>query len=424
MISKTSSLPGDYQPRFGVGIRERRTDAKSGLMRYWITPSLILLALMKPSGFEDIPWMMPLDLVFTGMQIFSMLYAFWLYLRQPISKIFVLLLMLYLLYALPVVLQGNYENLSGSDSLNLFKIIAVVMIVEAYLSQGYGRVLVRGFVYGSLLLLIANYLITFVVNPAGLYSDFSDGVYGECFLGNKNTVRNPLLIGFACSIMLDALNRKRTSKRTVAFIILGLINLVLVWSATALVVFAAACTLYLLFCIGMKIPSNKGLGIAAVVSWFVVVVFRKIDLFQHFVVDVLQKDMTFSGRTTMWDCAFDAISQSPFLGQGFGSYLKYWNVNNPLLQVPHCHNAFVDAMYKGGVISLVILVAIIVIACERLQQVENRQIKVALTITIAAFLFMGIFGELLNPCFMAVLAIANCANGLVGDDEKRVRFHD
>lgn len=412
MISKTSSLPGDRQLRFGIATRERRTDAKSESMRYWIIPSLIFVALMKPSGFEAIPWMIPFDLMFTGIQIFSMIYALWLYLRQPISKMFVLLLMLYLLYALPVVLQEDFENLSGSDSLNLFKIIAAIMIVEAYVSQGYGRVLARGLVYGSLFLLAANLLITFVLNPGGLYNDFSNGVYGECFLGNKNTVRNPLLVGFACSLVLDALNRMRTSRRTIVLIVAGLINLALVWSATALVVFAAACALYFLSLIGVKIPSIKALGIAAAASWFVVVVFRRIDIFQHLVVDVLQKDMTFSGRTTMWDCAFDAISQSPFLGQGLGSYLAYWNVNNPFLQVPHCHNAFVDAMYKGGVLSIIILVTIIVIACARLQRIENRQIKVALTITIAAFLFMGIFGELLNPCFMSVLAIAACSNKL------------
>lgn len=412
MINKTSALPDDYCSKPGVAMKGLRADTKSGSMQYWVIPSLIIVALMKPSGFENIPWMMPLDLAFTGIQLFSIVYALWLYLRQPISTMLVLLLMLYFLYALPVVLQGNYENLSGSDSLNLFKIIAAIMIVETYISQGYGRVLVRGFVYGSLFLLTANLLITFVLNPGGLYSGFSDGVYGECFLGNKNTVRNPLLVGFACSLMLDAFIRKRTSKRTIALIAIGLINLALVWSATAMVVFAAACALYFLSLMGVKVPSIKAMGIAAAVSWFVVVVFRRIDAFQHFVVDVLQKDMTFSGRTTMWDCAFDLILQSPILGQGFGSYLTYWNANNPFLQVPHCHNAFVDAMYKGGVLSLVILIAIIVTACARLQHVENRQIKVALTITIASFLFMGIFGELLNPCFMAVLAIAACAKQL------------
>ena len=108
----------------------------------------------------------------------------------------------------------------------------------------------------------------------------------------------------------------------------------------------------------------------------------------------------------MWDCAFDSISHSPLLGEGFSSYLTYWNINNPFLQVPHCHNAFVDALYKGGVFALLILLALIMMSCYQLQYATNRQVKVCLTVTIAAFLFMGIFGELLNPCFMAVLTIA------------------
>lgn len=415
MISKTPSLPGDFHPGHSDSnniTKKTGINIQSGWMRYWIIPALILIALMKPSGFESIPWMMPVDVMFTGFQICSIIYALWLYLRQPISRMIVYILILYILYALPVILQGNPVNLLSSDSLNLFKIIVIVMIIESYISQGYSRVLIRGFIIGSLFLLVANLLITFALNPGGLYSDFSDGVYGECFLGNKNAVRNPLLIGFGCSLTLDALNRKRTSRCTIALIIIGLINLALVWSATSLVVFAVACALYLLSLIGMKIPSAKVLGLAVAISWFVVVVLRKTDLFQHFVVDILQKDMTFSGRTVMWDCAFDLISQSPVLGQGFGSYLTYWNANNPFLQVPHCHNAFVDAMYKGGGFSFVILVATIVLACDRLQSVDNLQIKGGLTITITAFLFMGIFGELLNPCFMAVLAITACSKKL------------
>lgn len=384
------------------------------LMEYWIIPLLILVALMKPSGFEDIPWMSPVNLLFTGIQVCSLFYALWLYLLQPISRLLVLTSVIYLLYSFPVAIQGNYDAMLSSESFNLIKIIAIIMLSECYISRGCGKVLVRGFAYGASLLLVANLLFTFVLNPGGLYSDFSDGIYDECFLGNKNTVRNPLLIGFACSSVLDALNNRRTSSRTIGLIIIGITNLALVWSATALVVFSVSCVFYFLSLAGAHIPKVKYFVLSAAVSWFAVVVFRRVDLFQNFVVDALQKDMTFSGRTTMWDCAFNQISQSPFLGKGFGSYLTYWNTYNPFLQVPHCHNALVDAMYKGGVLAFLALALLITIACLKLQHVTDRHIRDCLTIAITSFLFMGIFGELLNPCFLAVLTVASCAERLEG----------
>lgn len=412
MVSKATMIQIKHHTPTYTTYASLHSNVNAKLTEHWVAPFLVLIVLMKPSGLEDIPWLAPADYVFTALQVLAFVYALWLYLVQPISKTIILLLSMYLLYALPVVLQGSLALLAGSDSLNFLKIAGMVMIIESYLSRGDGKILLRGFAYASVILLTTNLFVTFVLNPGGLYSDFSDGVYGECFLGNKNTVRNPLLLGFLCSILLDALNGRHTSKRTLLLIIAGLANLLLVWSATALVVFSAACVLHFLSIARIRIPSIKTFGSAAAISWFAVVVFRRIDIFQHFIVDVLQKDMTFSGRTTMWDCAFDIIQRSPLLGQGFGSYLTYWNINNPFLQVPHCHNAFVDAMYKGGVLALLALVALIVIACYQLKFASSRQVRVGLTITIAAFLFMGIFGELLNPCFMAVLAIATSVKQL------------
>lgn len=412
MTDRATMISGNRYSLKGAGYIPSRADTKIKLISHWAVPFLVLLALMKPTGLEDIPWLAPADYLFTALQACAFIYSLWLYFVQPISKSILLVFVLYLLYALPVVLQGDIAALTGSDSLNFIKIAVIVMITESYLTRKESESLFQGFAYASLLLLIANLLFTFVLNPGGLYGNFSDGVYGECFLSNKNTVRNPLLLGFVSSILLDALKGKQTSIRSLLIITVGFVNLALVWSATALVVFSVACVLYFISIAHVRIPNMKVFGLAAVVSWFAVVVLRRIDIFQHFIVDVLQKDMTFSGRTIMWDSAFDTIFQSPFLGQGFGSYLTYWNINNPFLQVSHCHNAFVDAMYKGGVLALLALIVLIVIACYQLKFASSRQVRVGLTITIAAFLFMGVFGELLNPCFMSVLAIATCINYL------------
>lgn len=283
--------------------------------------------------------------------------------------------------------------------------IVALMLVEIYLNEGKARCLLEGCAYSIILLLVLNLLITFVINPFGLYNDFSEGVYGECFLGNKNTVRNPVLLGLACSILLDYLRSCRFSKRTIFLFSISAVNLILVWSATATVVFIVMCILIIIASFGVKTPSATSLASISAITWIVVVVLRKIDFLNNFVVSVLHKEMTFSGRTTIWDCAFEVIQSSPLIGQGFGCKVTYWNYYNPFLQVPHCHNALVDAWYRGGLFAFLLLIGLIVLCCIRLREISDKFLKASLSIIFAGFLFMGIFGELFNPCFIMLIAM-------------------
>lgn len=366
---------------------------------------LFLVALLKPSGFETIPGLAFLDYFFLAVQIIMAFFAIWHYASQPISKLLVITLAIALCFGISTLFNGSIESFSQSDALNVAKVIVALMLVEIYLNKGKARCLLEGCTYGIILLLTLNLLITFIVNPFGLYRDFSEGVYGECFLGNKNTVRNPALLGLACSILLDYLQSCRFSKRTVLLFLLGSVNLVLVWSATATVVFFVVCVLIIVASVGFKTPSATSLALASAITWFVVVVLRKIDFLNSFVVSVLHKEMTFSGRTTIWDCAFDVIQSSPIVGQGFGCKVTYWNYNNPFLQVPHCHNALIDAWYRGGLFAFLLFIGLIVLCCIRLREIPDKFVKAALSIIFAGFLFMGIFGELFNPCFIMLIAM-------------------
>lgn len=330
------------------------------------------------------------------------------------SKTFVICLLLYGVYCLPVLLQGNINCMASSESINMIKVITTVMFVESMLYRGDKLNLYQGFTRAALLLLSLNLLITFLLNPNGIYNGFSQGEFRECFLGNKNTVRNPLMLGFVCSALLDEQREMAITARTCLVIVVGLLNLILVWSATSLVVYLVACLLYCCSLCNISIPNIRYFELGALISCLLVVFVRKLNVFSHFIVDILGKDMTFSDRTAIWDSALNDALDSPLFGIGLGSEIVYSNPNNPFLRVSHCHNAYIDSFYKGGIVGLLLFLEVVRYSCSAISSIQNSRVRSILIIAVASFLFMGIFGELLNPCFISLLAMGN----LIGNGDK------
>ena len=76
------------------------------------------------------------------------------------------------------------------------------------------------------------------------------------------------------------------------------------------------------------------------------------------VVDILGKDMTFTGRTTLWLSIIDVIKERPWLGYG---YQAFWSgLDGPSAPViraegwltPDAHNGFLDLVLQLGLVGL------------------------------------------------------------------------
>ncbi len=81
------------------------------------------------------------------------------------------------------------------------------------------------------------------------------------------------------------------------------------------------------------------------------------DLARWFIVDVLEKDMTFTGRTEMWDSAIRVIAESPVWGYGFAD--ADWFRAHMSNRAVGAHNFILNTMVYGGIILLALYFAII-----------------------------------------------------------------
>src|SRR5699024_9963516 len=58
------------------------------------------------------------------------------------------------------------------------------------------------------------------------------------------------------------------------------------------------------------------------VFWFVLVKFNSITIFQKVIVDLLEKDLTLSYRTEIWQSVFEELPKSIYYGFGINSEVR------------------------------------------------------------------------------------------------------
>lgn len=179
--------------------------------------------------------------------------------------------------------------------------------------------------------------------------------------------------------------------------IFNIIPLVFVSIGTlAIVGSMTSLTSIILFCIFCLIPNIRLCKYALYSTLIMVLLFQCLVVFsgnslhdyefiRYFVEDILQKDMTFTYRTYLWDAAGKAFSQSPLIGYGNVDADWYFIHVNAAAIGPH--NFIYNILLQGGILLLLTLSAIICLCARSAMQSESRMVMI-LGMSIAALFTM------------------------------------
>ena len=96
------------------------------------------------------------------------------------------------------------------------------------------------------------------------------------------------------------------------------------------------------------------------------------------------KDMTFTGRTDIWDIMFEHIRRHPWVGTGYGAYWTGTEQGTPSFEFvarlgfdpASAHNGYLDVLNELGALGLVVLfgyLAVFVAQSLRLMHVDRYQ---------------------------------------------------
>ena len=179
-----------------------------------------------------------------------------------------------------------------------------------------------------------------------------------------------------------------------AFTIILSASYLYVWSAMAMVACISVPIVLFIFIRGLnrekkgkRIRNHK--GIQFWYMWILGLLFNMLlslqvilPLFQPIIVKVFHKPATLSSRTFIWERSLVQISQSPLFGYGS----EPAELTTRKILINHTHNLFLETLYRGGWVALIILVLFFIILTIESSRVRTSILYKYLIIMVFAFL--------------------------------------
>lgn len=318
---------------------------------------------------------------------------------MPFDLVFVLIMLLCIILG-----ACTYTN-HGSFPYYSQKVIASVgpwLLVAVFGFSNPKRFLKALFV-AFFILAVVNLIAVLYMLPHGSFRPIGD----FWLFGQRNAMRNILYPALLFSIIQDKVNGKRISLPTIFLMVTSPIVLLLVKSSTSIALMVVLEAFYIANIMGYRAPNIlKPFSIVYLVLEAVLVFLRKLEFLSHFIVNVLQRDLTLSSRTDIWDLAIKKIQESPWVGTGVHSLENSGLYTDRMTQVSHSHNAALDIVYKGGIFALVVGVALVVRCCLPLLLHSKKWTAFVFGLTLGCFFIAGVVGDLWYPQIFLVLYMA------------------
>ena len=161
-----------------------------------------------------------------------------------------------------------------------------------------------------------------------------------------------------------------------------------------------------------KLISGKKILIVSILSSAILMLFRSTLLnlppIQYFIVNILNRSLTLSGRTVIYDHIFNIILQKPLLGYGFGNN---YDILYNLIQAPNTQNALLEWWFNSGMVGLILLLFLIYYIFYNLSKykLKNNYMK-PLVIGEYIFLILGSIEITIGSAFFILLSLINVGN--------------
>ena len=162
-------------------------------------------------------------------------------------------------------------------------------------------------------------------------------------------------------------------------------SVIIAFSATAVIGVAIIGVVIIMTLIGVM-PKAFNIATYLVINafyFFGIIIMRVQEYFAFIIVDMLGRDLTFTGRIDIWDKALKAFLGSPVFGMGEITSSE----SKALIGATHAHNYYLDLLYKSGIFGLVIFIAILIMCGVALYKCRGDG-KIPFFVSGAMFTFM------------------------------------
>jgi exopolysaccharide production protein ExoQ len=96
------------------------------------------------------------------------------------------------------------------------------------------------------------------------------------------------------------------------------------------------------------------------ITFSIVVLYSAISSNAELIANIVGKDLTFTGRTELWNLVLDKIKERPWFGYGFGAFWQ--GLNGPSAYIwntisfaaPNSHNGYLDLLLELGIVGFIL----------------------------------------------------------------------
>lgn len=356
-----------------------------------------LIIFLEPQGFKEDFYkiLMSIDNIYKALKLIcfcliAYIYGYKLIKKQiKISNFFIIAFLFeFTSFVATLVNKGALTRFCGPA----LTVIAMIMLAEIIISENKMQwILKNANIYFRICFFINLFTIILV---DGFNVLPSQKIY---FLGIDNRWIFTYLPWITFEFLLSVYD-KNNKKKAITYFILSELTLLFKFSVSAML--ASMLWIFIIF-----EKENIYYSKYAPVSFLTIIitnllfVFVKIQkIFNGFLVKILHKDWTLSGRTYLWDKIIKDTSIRPFLGNGTQSiqYDKNYfseSYNNKLnfLAVVHGHNSFMTVLYRSGIIGLILYFTMWLAPLIMLFKSKNNNFANKLFISIIIALILSIF---------------------------------
>ncbi len=323
---------------------------------------LLIFPFIKPNYIIHID---SLNKVYNAFQIINFIIILVVFVKK--SKINLQLFLIIILQAI-LIFSTVINNGEIIDVItNSIQIFAFSLIIE-YLTQKNINLFFKAISIILIVLVVLNY-ITILIQPDG----YLIGYLKKWLFGTKNNHFSIILPAIICSYIYFKFIKKCNSVIFKILLVVSIASVIFLQSATTLVAMFVLLLYFPLKNIIKKI-NIKNFFVIYCIIFFVIIVFQLQNIFSFFIEDVLNKDVTFTGRTELWNTSLEFIKDKPLLGYG-NENQDNRVVKFGKLSYIHCHNMILEILYQGGIILLIVFIIFLYNVIKKISITQNNDLK-------------------------------------------------
>lgn len=350
------------------------------LMLPFIEPQLY-----KNTGYENI------DRAYAVAKAMSAVIVIFLYLYKKMGKISLSILLITLMQMMVFICtlynKGSFSRFTGPALTSI-----AVLIIGQLIMINDSEIYFLEYIEGYLTLLIVIHLLEVIYNviSGGILS-----VSNSTILGINNRWIYMLLpwiiIGFLRSYMI---NMRVTGREWLKYF-LALFFVMISWSVGAIIAFVGFGVAYLVTRIWIRNMKNQvnfvKFYIGILIYNTLLVTETLLKPLRYIVVKVFNKDITLSGRVYLWRTVFSELKENIIFARGVQPHdvdMNYFYVNSGWVapcKVNHPHNYFLNVAHQGGIVALILFIAIWWMSMVWLNKIEQKRYRGLPAIMISSF---------------------------------------